>query len=346
MHRKLTALAATLAILVTAQALQAQQSNATSNNPIRARNQLVQPQQQAGGNPAAQIPQANYAPQRPFPELPADHQEYLDQVLNYWQQTSAQIKRSTCEFLRFDYDPELVNYRDPQTNRLSPFAVAAGKIRFSAPDKGMYETEKIWTFEAPPENPGEEAQFKLRDEKEHRERWVCDGEAVYQYDYNTKKLYEIEIPAEMRGQGIVNSPLPFFLFGVDKERLQDRYWIRVITPQSAENQIWLEAFPKRREDAGSYKKMDIIISRNDFLPESLTIYTSNYDPVTNPVSRVLEFKKRKVNDHISNLQSFLGVFVRPHTPAGWDRVKQSVNSPEASQARPASLPSANSATRR
>ena len=97
------------------------------------------------------------------------------------------------------------------------------------------------------------------------------------------------------------------------------YWIRHITPAGVENAFWLEAYPKRIEDARIYQKMEIIISRDDFLPNSLVLFASNYDSKENPTKQSFEFANRKVNSHLSAITDFFAFFKRPGTPIGWKR---------------------------
>ena len=149
---------------------------------------------------------------------------------------------------------------------------------------------------------------------------------IYHYDYANKRLNEAKIPAEFQGQGLVNSPLPFFIFGADKQLILDRYWVRPLRPNGATNAYWLEAFPKRVEDARIYKKLEIIISADDFLPSSLVMYASNYDPKTNPSKQTFEFTNRKINSHLEAIQDFFTKFGRPPTPIGFKRVDLSTTS--------------------
>ena len=286
-------------------------------------NRIIQQQQQQSTNPAAAgvAPNVNYAPQLPkgFP-LPPDQEKYVSDLLDYWQQSSQQVKRSTCDFTRRDYSPDFCDYRDPRNNHLVPHIMSLGKIHFAAPDNGRYETDEVWDFKAPPEKVGEEPIYEQRDINENREKWICDGKAIYQFDYANKRLNETKIPPEMQGKGLANTPLPFFLFGADKKMILERYWIRPATPPGVEDAYWLEAHPKRVADARVYKKLEIIISRDDFLPSSLVMYLSNYDPVKNPVSRSFEFTNRKVNSHLDAILDFFSNFRRPPTPIGWKRV--------------------------
>ena len=280
--------------------------------------QQLQQVQQLAAQAALQVPQEPTQPRQPIPDLDQQEQQYLDQLLDFWEQSSGQVKRYTCDFQRWDYDPTYCQYRNPQDNRLAAFTIARGTIRYAKPDKGMFETTEMWDFGGPGEKVGDSPKYDERKEG-NQEKWICDGRAIYEFDFANKRLNEMEIPTEMQGDGLANSPLPF-LFGVKKEVLKERYWIRVITPQGVEDEYWLEAWPKRIDDARTYKKLEIVLARKDFLPKSLHLYLSNYDEVKNPVSRAFEFGNRKINSQLSGLQQFLRRFVRPQTPIGWKRI--------------------------
>ena len=276
------------------------------------RNRQLYQQQQAE---AGQTPQP---PRRPFAELTPDQSQYLDQLLDFWEQSSGQVKRYTCDFQRWEYNTTYCQYRNPQDNRLAAYTIARGTIRYAAPDKGMFETNQFWDFNGPPEKAGDSPQYEERTEA-NQEKWICDGRGIYEFDYANKRINELEIPAEMQGDGLANSPLPF-LFGVEKEVILDRYWIRVITPAGVEDEYWLEAWPKRIDDARNYQKLEIVLARKDFLPKSLHVYATNYDKVKNPMSQAYEFGNRKINSSVAALQQFLRRFVRPQTPIGWKRI--------------------------
>lgn len=298
-------------------------SQATEAQQAEFARRLQQQQQQLEAQQMQDAQQRIAEP--PFPPLPAEQEQYRDELLAYWQQSSEQIKQYTADFQRYEYDTEIVNYRDPQSNQLAAHSIGQGQIRYSSPDKGYYETTQIWDFAAPPKAPGEEAEFKLREGEQHHERWICDGRNIYEYDFESKRLYETEIPAEMQGDGLANSPLPF-LFGANKQQLLSRYWVRVITPAGTENEYWLEAWPKRVDDARNYSRIEIIIAQEDFLPKAMHIYSPQYDPQKNNfASRYFAFENRQVNGALAKFKDFGGFFVRPQTPVlgGWQRVKRS-----------------------
>ncbi len=217
--------------------LQSQAELDYGNSPSGQSSQRPGEAQASGGNgqltreQQASLQQAANAivqqPQRPFPELPPNEAEYLEKFLDYWQQSSQQVKQYVCEFRRYEYDSSIVNYRDPATTQLAAHSIAVGEIRYAEPDKGYYQTSQIWDFKSPPAAPGAEAEYKQRSGDGEQEKWICDGRNVYEFDFGNKRLYESEIPKELQGEGIVNSPIPF-LFGANKQQIMERYWVRVV----------------------------------------------------------------------------------------------------------------------
>lgn len=303
-----------------------QQQQATPEQ-MRAMQDAITQQQRERNNPLTAVPNSdNFQPQLPegFPLSDAEA-KHVNDVLVYWQHSSEQVKRSSCEFTRRTYNPEDCNVRDPRNNHLFPSNISLGKLYFATPDQGRFETDECWNFEAPPIQAGEEPKYTQLDIEKHREKWICDGRAIYQYDYANKRLNEVKIPLEHQGNGLINSPLPFFLFGADTKLILERYWIRPVTPAGVDNAYWLEAYPKRIEDARIYKKLEIILARDDCLPNSLVMYAPNYQATNNPTKQSFEFANRKVNSHLDALKDFFTLFRRPPTQIGWKRVDLSSN---------------------
>lgn len=269
-------------------------------------------------------------PQQPegFP-LDQNHQQYLEKLLDYWEQSSSRVKKYKCNFRRFTYDNAIVAWRD-QSNQLAAHRIAFGEIRFASPDRARYETSTIMNFAKPPQAPGQQADYKKVDDVNAIERWICDGKSIYEFDFVNKKLYETPIPPAMQGN-VVESPLPF-LFGAKKKLILDRYWVRTSTPKGVENEYWLVAYPKRIKDARLYSKVEIILAKEDFLPKAMHMYTPQYDPKTgNEESYYFTFENREVNGQLTQIQDFFGSFIKPRLPltGGWKKV---VNQPTQNQA--------------
>ncbi len=178
-----------------------------------------QQQQMSGpqlGVVGVEPPEPNPPGQPDWLPLTADHTEFIEKLLDHWQKSSDQVKQYKCDFMRWDYNPDFCNWRDPKDNKLAAMSVMSGQIRFATPDQARYDTTQVWDFDGPPDQPGDDPKYKARDKTENQERWICDGEAIYQFDFQNKKLYETDIPPEMQGKGLMNSPLPFF-FGTAKK---------------------------------------------------------------------------------------------------------------------------------
>ena len=274
------------------------------------------------------------SPQLPpgFP-LPADEQQYIEQVLDYWQKTSDKVRHYKCEFLRYDYDTEFVNIRDSRTNQLYAHHQAFGEIRFASPDKARFETTKVYKFAGPPKEQGGNATYEPLEGhsmwgRTINECWVCTGQSVFSFDFEQKARYEEKIPPKLQGN-VVESPLPF-LFGAKEDDIMKRYWVRYIPKYKAdaqgqkklvENEIWLDIYPKRVNDAQSYSKVELILSADDFMPLAIHMYAPNYNPAKNNYSsRYFIFQKRQVNGKWALLQGWANRFVEVNVPLTWRKV--------------------------
>src|SRR6185437_5619461 len=131
--------------------------------------------------------------------LNVQEQNNVDLVLRQWQQTGAQVKTFECGFTVWTYNAAFGPGPD------KPMRTENGVLRYAQPDKGMYKIES--------------------DGGEH---WLCDGKAIYEFRYSTKQLIENRLPPQLQGKAIADGPLPF-VFGIDANKLKQRYWIRIIT---------------------------------------------------------------------------------------------------------------------
>ena len=258
-----------------------------------------------------------------FP-LTAEHAQYVEKLLDFWEKNSKQVEKYKCGFMRYEYDRSVVAWRDTRTNQLAAHTIVEGEIRFAAPDRARYESTRVNRFAKPPERAGETADYqeaKTKTERENdKERWICDGTNLYDFDFQSKQLRETKIPKDMQGN-VTESPLPF-IFGAEKKAILERYWVRYAQPtNSVDDEYWLELFPKRAEDARNYSKLEVIIAKEDFLPKAMHMYSAQYDPSSgNETSRYFAFQNREVNSQLAKFSDFFGGFIRPRLPIGWKRV--------------------------
>ncbi|REK25768.1 MAG: hypothetical protein DWQ42_10990 [Planctomycetota bacterium] len=262
-----------------------QQVPPTGQQPPAPRTQAPSAPRGAQGAPAA-------PPRAPF-ELSKEQAEYLAQVLAIWEEHTSKIKTFKATFRRWEYD---------QQNREK--SVADGELSYQSPDKGTYRIDKVFS---------PNAQGQLEEAAgEFREHWTTDGKVILEYDYINKRVVERAIPPELQGQTIRNSPIPF-VFGANPADLQQRYWLRVITPpQFQQTEIWLEAYPRYRADVASFTRSIIRFNLTDFSPVALRRYlpTGQYDSY--------KFENISVNPILPNWQELFS----PTVPRGWQLVRE------------------------
>ena len=268
--------------------------------------------QPAEGMPVAQQP--------PFPPLNPQWQQFLDQVLDYWEQVTSKVERYRCDFKRYQFDPSL------RADGFSSYA--EGKLRYMHPDKGLFRVEKLLFYTGVDQT--QKPIFRENERQKHGEYWICDGQYVHIMDQNEKKCTKVELPPQMRGKQIYLSPLPF-LFGVKAQEVKQRYWIQPLeTPKDRHKEIWLEAYPKQPDDAQNYSRLQIILDQSDFMPKGLIVFLPNFRP--NAQHRELyEFEKREVNwtlaDRINQLNPFLEEFIPKQPPKDWTIVVEPYQAP-------------------
>jgi TIGR03009 family protein len=247
------------------------------------------PGQAIQGPPVQGPPARPNTPQVPFvlsqPEINA-----LENVLAEWEKRNREIHVLESKFFRWRYDAVFGN-----TNQPPP--PDEGNLKFSAPDKAWMKIE-------------------AKDAKQS-EQWLCDGKSVFQWDYTNKVVTEWIMPPEMQGKGIGDGPLPF-VFGIEAQKLKQRYFMRIITPPNVQNEVWLEAYPKFQHDAANYKKVEVILQvvgeTRTLFPFAIQVYAPNgKDRI------VYQLQDPKINPRVLFGNPFGGDWTKPSIPFGWSR---------------------------
>jgi TIGR03009 family protein len=268
----------------------------------------VPPADGAAPTPPAQPPALG----PPF-QLSDTDQAYVDQILQMWENTSKDIKTFDSPFERWEYDPVFGPAEVPAIK-------SKGQLSYSKPDKGSFKITDTERFvQKDPDKPGTYEPQK----QEVGEHWVCDGKAIFQYNHEKKQLVVSPLPDHMRGQAIVDGPLPF-LFGAEAAKLKARYWIRC--RESTADRIWLEAFPRTQEDAANYHHVDVMLNRKTMMPSAIQVHLPN----GRQRSVYMFNDKPTVNGALDAL--FGALFTSPRTPLGWTRVVEELpTAPQATQ---------------
>jgi TIGR03009 family protein len=224
--------------------------------------------------PQIQGPPVQAAPsQPPAPPFRLSPQEAvaLENLLTDWETRNKEIHLLESKFFRWKYDAVF-----GQAGQAPP-PPDEGELKFASPDKAWMHVKT-----------------KDSNHPDASEQWLCDGRSVFQWDYKEKIVHEWLMPPELQGKGIGDGPLPF-VFGIEAQKLKQRYWMHIITPPDVQNQVWLEAYPKWQPDATNYSKVEVILQivgdTHTLFPYAIQIYSPNgkdrivyqlQNPIINP----------------------------------------------------------------
>ncbi|MEM8668230.1 MAG: TIGR03009 domain-containing protein [Planctomycetota bacterium] len=292
--------------------------------------------QTANNQPNANAPAARVATRgntqpigAPFPPLNAAERAQLTQVLTAWEAQTKSTKTLDCKFTRWHYDLFMAP-AGIHANR------ADGVIKYAAPDKGLFRVDSLVFFSGLQNG---KPQFKVQPDQVG-EHWVCNGKQLIQFDGVNKQCKIIELPPEMQGQEIINSPLPF-VFNLDAQKIQERYWVRLRQPpKNAQGIVLVEAHPKRQEDRAQYKFVQVALDQKTMLPRALLMYAPNFHPKNAVKYDHYEFTDLGRNKTLASIMNFMNNFIPKKPPSDWQIVREDFVAPAPPQNRAAQNPAA------
>ncbi len=220
-------------------------------NPIRSQPDPRDPRFQPNPGPAAAIGPIRQQ-QLPYPfaaPLTRRQEDDVERALADWEQENAKIRTIECKFARYEYDTFDPTGRGRPDQ---PKSADKGEIKFASPDRAMFQTlETLAPDKTKFQSLGDQGEF-----------WVCDGKAIFEKDPIKKQLIVHKLPPDLQGRAIADGPVPF-LFGAQAAKLKARYYLQIITPEErAQNEVWLEAWPRWMADAQNFKFAKMILARD------------------------------------------------------------------------------------
>lgn len=238
-------------------------------------NAKVGPRQPVGNAAPAQ-----QAPAAPQPAQPPAEDPRLNILLNNWEISSAKIKSLHGKHLR-----------SRSNSVFGTDSRATGKFYFEAPDKGRID------LTGKPPAKGDVSALKTKDGEPYKltadrdEKWVCDGKQVLMINDAEKQYEAIELPEEMRGKNIVESPLPF-LFGMKAAEMKKRFKMDLIGYDPKTKIAKLIAIPLQGRDAQNFIRAEIQLDTSRYLPT----YVALTDPAGTIVTRYI-FQDVEIDDN-------------------------------------------------
>ena len=262
---------------------------------------------------------------RPFPPLPAREQAQLQQLLEQWEQHSQATETLECQFQRWHYDMFAAK---PGIHA----SKSTGTIKYAAPDMGLFRVDSKVFYNGMKNGKPKYAP----QDGQYGEYWVCNGRELIEFDRSKEECRIQELPPNMRGEKIFNSPLPF-VFNLDAEQIQERYWVRQVAAPKP-NLVLIEAWPKRQEDRAQYRLVQIALQKETFLPQALLMYAPNFHAKNAPKWDHYEFTEVKRNSIGQGMQMFLRSFITEKPPAHWKVLRDTYRGPAQPPQRSATAP--------
>ena len=236
--------------------------------------------------------------------LSPEEQRELDEFLARWERYSAAISQYDVNFNLLMFDPTL-----PGAQPNQPHKRAFGHFKYNAnPRRFVYAVEGEWQGER---------QIKWDDRNSQHifaEKVIIDDKSVYQYDYNAKTVRQINVPPEMIGKGIADSPLPL-IFGAKADDLKRRFSMRIVNIPGRDDVIWLHARPLLPEDQQEFKELEILLDKRTLAAQGLKQWDIN-----DKAYKVFDLRQPQVNPRIlGNILDYIKETFTPDTPRGWKR---------------------------
>lgn len=221
----------------------------------------------------------------------------LEDLLRQWSAASERFRRLEGRHTRLEFDSVFEVERQ-----------SVGRFYYEQPDKGRIEIvpveitdnliaarkKEIQDAKAQNRTPGiwvNKAGEPYALEPSQRELWCSDGQRVYELDIEKREAQVAQVPAEMQGANIMDSPLPF-LFGMPPDKAKRRFRISFKGPFDPKTGIAsLNIEPRLQMDASEWSKASVHLDLKTFLPVAVLLVDSGETKTT-----VYKFKDIHVND--------------------------------------------------
>lgn len=218
--------------------------------------------------PASRQPASGQAAQQPVTGVTEPVSAELNKLLTDWSASSDRIEQLHGKHQRRVYDLAF------ETERISQ-----GEFGYQKPDKGritmtpMKITKELLASRNRPdarvERKRDGTPFDLR--PDNPERWLCDGERVYDIDEAAKEARVAQLPPEQRGKNIMNTPLPF-LFGMPPRQAIKRFRIKIQRDFRPQQQyVALQIEPRTMADRRSWIMAQVMLDTKSYLPRSVRL---------------------------------------------------------------------------
>jgi len=265
--------------------------------------QVIQPPAGQQGTPPGMTHMGHAEPANkvvPF-FLSPDEQKVLDEFLVRWEKYSATINRYDVSFNLFIYDPTIPGAQPNQAHK-----VAYGYFKYNAnPRRFVYEIEGEWQGDKKIKRDGD------KNPQIFAEKIIIDEKSVHQYNYNSKTVRQINVPPELIGKGIADSPLPL-IFGAKADELKRRFSMKL--ENVSDEIIRLYARPLLIEDQQEFSELEILLHRNNLTAQALRQWENN-----GKTYKVFHLQTPTINPRTISVIEDIRKWFTADVPRGWKR---------------------------
>ncbi len=194
---------------------------------------------------------------QPFFLTPQEQRE-LDEFLVRWEKYSETIKNYEVQFRRHEY--ELVKTEAMPNGGMALKRSTFGNFKYCAsPSRFSYHVEGDLVRD--PETGKGLKVYGKDDPTVSQEKIIINEKAFYQFDFNGKKVVQINLPPEVVNSGIAKSPLPL-IFGAKAEDMKKRFSMKIVTPANVrDSELWLQVRPLTLEDQQEFRELEIRLDK-------------------------------------------------------------------------------------
>jgi hypothetical protein len=260
-----------------------------------------------GDGGAATIELKNQHLIQEVPAMSPELQRELDRLLQVWSEASSKIERLQGKHVRIVYDNVFETERQ-----------AEGEFAYQKADKGRINLIPITVtpelvaarerevIDARAQNRSPQVRTKVKTGEpfeliaDRPEQWSCDGERVFSLDMEKQEATVAQLPVDMRGGNIMDSPLPF-LFGMPPVEAKRRFSMGFRSGKfdPSTGKAYLTIYPRLPQDAANWSKADLILDLKTFLPSAVQLA----DPAGTKIT-VYKFR-----DCVKNQSTFVGILL-------------------------------------
>lgn len=232
------------------------------------------------------------------PPMPPELQRELDNLLEQWSKASSRIERLQGKHVRIVYDTVFETERQGE-----------GEFAYQKSDKGQINlipvpvTDKLKKMReqevaaSRSEKRASQVRTKVKSGEPYElvvdrpEQWSCDGQRVFSLDLEKKEATVMQLPVDMQGRNIMDSPLPF-LFGMPPETARRRFSMGFRSNKFDPNsgKAYLTVYPRLPQDANNWSRADLILDLKMLLPVAVQLI----DPAGTKIT-VYKFTNFQVN---------------------------------------------------